>query len=328
MDRPDLDEFLTALDGFLDRPAAPEDAGTLKFLDIFCRSVGASEGHLLKANPDGRLTSLASLGVSPKFNREFNEARPSSGGPSPLDLAFQEQKVVPVINLKEEKSVPAWFKDFMATHGFKSLVAVPLLNHNNSVGVLCAYYNDVCLFDQGTVERLQMIGRMVGTSMEKSKEDGLDDLLRKLGESRFSRFQLFGAITEAMARSLESDGVFWGPARKAGEDWQVTVASGAGLPESAITQRYVMPRALADQMDRAPGSQISLSLPEKEWGDLKSLPIGRSRHAMCVPMRWAGEIKAGVVVWRNERPFSSGDVAILTRMAGLVSIILHSSNAE
>jgi hypothetical protein len=67
--RPDLDEFLSALGGFLDKQTSPQDPSYLRFLSMFCRSVGAAEGHFLRT--EGRiLSSAVSFGLGRTFDEE------------------------------------------------------------------------------------------------------------------------------------------------------------------------------------------------------------------------------------------------------------------
>jgi len=251
--RPDLDEFLGALGGFLEKPSTTGDPSNLRFLSMFCRSIGASEGHFLRRNEFGNLSSINSVGVPKDFDQKFNtDHLNASNEPSPLDEAFQQKEVIAIVELKKEKNIPPWFMKIMNDHGFNSLVAVPLIGSKEPVGILCAYYHDVCLFDQNTMDHLMTIGRMVGSATEKTigaeravslgaKDKVSDEFLKVLTTRQFSKAQVYDLLAKFAGKALSLGGVVCGPIRRNNEGLTMTVAGGYKISSSLISTRIVLP---------------------------------------------------------------------------------------
>ena len=260
VDRPDLDEFLSALNGFLDKPssgvtsssAAPgaKDPSHLRFLEIFLRSVGSSEGHLLHATDQDGLRSATTFGIRPTFEKEFNELMSKKDRDlTPLDAAYRDQQVVAVVEVKRGLGILPEFLELMARYDFKALIAVPLMGQRRAVGLLCAYYRDVCLFDRNTMDRLMTIGRMVGAATEKSvaagrmasldeHEKAVDDYLAAITRDPLTRVHVYELLAHATAKALHSSGLMCGPLHMDEKSLSLTVSDGAGIPASAIGQRF------------------------------------------------------------------------------------------
>lgn len=337
MGRPDLEEFLSALSGFVDKKSASPDSSYLKFLDIFCRSVGSTEGHLVRPGDGGRLESVSSFGVEPSFDDDFNKSR--DGGVSPLDDAFSGQRVVAIVEIKPS-GVPPWFYSLMQRHGYKALVAVPILSSAGTTGLLCAYYRDVCLFDQGTLERLLSLGRMLGgaeTSGAKPPAEGaaaapapaaargetdLDEFIESLTRRPFTKIQVFGGLVEAARRAFPGSAVVCGPLRVVSGDMLITIADGADVPSSAVSHRYALPRLLRQALvtgDAPP------SLSASEQGEFKALMKMTRAQILCRPLLWQGKTQAAVILWREGRAYDRGDGLRLGRLAAVAALALNAA---
>lgn len=332
LDRPDLDEFLSALNGFLDKPTAARDPGYLKFLEIFCRTVGSGEGHLLKPAPDGTLTSLVSFGVSSEFDRAYNSQRDPQR-PGPLDIAFREQKVVALVEVKKG-AAPDWYVDVAAKQGFRSVIAVPLLGHERAVGILCAYYRDVCLFDQGTLDRLMVIGRMVGAATEKSEAAGRasehdakelvsDGFLRLLTMKALTKPQIFQALSRVAGEAVMLDGLVTGPLREADGQLAMSVAAGEGVPSSLIGHRLVLP-ALLQRQFQSPSGMGSVTLTSVQATSMAPYLHFPSAAVSGARLVYQGTLEAGLIVWREaSRPFDADEEHLLMRLAGMSVLALQ-----
>lgn len=346
VDRPDLDEFLSALNGFLDKPAATspsaapgsKDPSHLRFLEIFLRSVGSSEGHLLHATEPAGLQSATTFGIRPTFEKEFNELMAQPGRElTPLDAAFRDQQVVAVVELKRGLGIPPWFLDFMAKYDFKALIAVPLLGQRRAVGLLCAYYRDVCLFDRNTVERLMTIGRMVGAATEKSvaagrveslgeHEKSIDDYLGALTRDPLNRVHVYELLSHATAKALQPTGIICGPLHVDETALSITVSEGTGIPATAIGQRLALPNMLAQQILLGEGLKPGALIPVSEWGALKPLLTGTSVATLCQPILWRKKPEGAALVWRSDRrPFTQEDSMLLKRLTSITSLALRAS---
>lgn len=334
MDRPDLDEFLSALNGFLEKQTTPQDPGYLRFLEIFCRSVGSSEGHLLKSNHAGQLESVLAYGAPPEFGDEFNRLKQDDNKPSPLDESFLDQKVVALVELKSGPYVPEWFLKLMKKYEYKSLVAVPLVGHNKPVGILCAYYHDFCLFDQGTLDRLMGIGRMVGAATEKSevagqveqhhaKDKTIDDFLRSLRSKTYEKLEVFTSLKSALSKNFGNIALMCGPVRPVNGALSLTVVDGEKIPGSLISKRLVLPSVVQKKLTTGAWPKNPGLLTPPEWGELQSLFNGKKTKLMCSAIGWQAKLLGAILVWRFDGDdFGEDDQILLERVAGIAALAL------
>ncbi|OVE76619.1 hypothetical protein BVX98_05460 [bacterium F11] len=358
--RPDLEEFLSALDGFLNKQSSSTELTYLKFLGIFCRSIGAGEGHLLRGTDDNQLQSVISFGMGKDFDQEFNKASGEAGLPdrqaglpdrqaglpdrqagqaggslSPLDLAFRQKEVMAIIDLTKDPDIPPWFLNIMKRNKFNSLVAVPLLGQKKTIGVLCAYYHDVCLFDQGTMDHLYMIGRMVGVATEKDftgasemlasqKTNEIDEFLKMVTTKSLTKLQLFGSLAKFAQTALESEVAICGPLRKMNNKLSFTVAAGAGISPNLISQRYNLPPLLEKSLLKANSRNAIFSAPKKDWGELKTMIEGNLLHGIGKTILWQNKIIGGIIGWRSgPTAFGESDNIMLNRLALIAALALN-----
>ena len=335
-ERPDLDEFLSALNGFLDKQAQPEDPRYARFLEIFCRTVGAADGHLLVRSASDVLESVVSCGVRPNFDQDFNQLHIASRQEAcPLDIAFQQERVVAIVELSKSPNCPDWFMNLMDKYTLRSLVAVPLVGQNKSIGVLCAYYRDVCLFDQGTLDRLMLIGRMVGGAMEKSvavekaqtfeaKEKVADAFLHSLVSKPFTRIQVLSQLTKVLKNTFSATAVICGTVKNNHDNPSLTVMEGHGIPVAAISRRVPLAPLLAKKIFSGKWAASAKPVPAADLGGLASLIKGESFSVLCDALLWQGTPQGAVVVCRGEGDaFDAQDELLLERLVGLASLALH-----
>lgn len=346
VDRPDLDEFLSALNGFLDKPSssattastAPgeKDPSHLRFLEIFLRSVGSSEGHLLHASDADGLRSATTFGIRPTFEKEFNELMSRKDRElTPLDAAYRDQQVVAVVELKRGIGIPPEFLELMDRYNFKALIAVPLMGQRRAVGLLCAYYRDVCLFDRNTVERLMTIGRMVGAATEKSvaagrmasvdeHEKALDDYLYSISTDALTRVHVYELLAQITAKALRPSGLLCGPLHIDATSLSITVSDGTGIPATVIGQRFALPAGLSQQLLIGEGNKPGSVLPVAEWGSLRSMMSGSSVATLCQPIIWRKKSEGALLAWRGEqRLFSPEEGMLLKRLTSLTALALR-----
>ncbi len=343
VDRPDLEEFLSALSGFVDKKDASPDSNYLKFLDIFCRSVGSSEGHLLRPGEAGRLASVSSFGVDAKFEGDFNASRDDSA--SPIDDAFTTHRVVAVVEIVAP-DVPAWFFKLTERFGYKALVAVPIIGPQGPTGVLCAYYRDVCLFDQGTLERLASIGRMLGgaegSSDRPAPRSGTtpavpppapapapaagpeDDFALTLTAHAFTKIQVFAQLVVTVGQAFPEASVICGPVRVVSGETMITVADGSGVPTSMVSHRFALPDGIRKNLGGAATGPVVLSTAQQ--GALKDLIKSPSAAVISRPLMWQGKMQAAVIAWRSGgTPLSSADEQRLGRFAAIAALALNAA---
>jgi len=330
--RPGLDDFLSALDSFLvQKPTKKEaDPGLLKFLGIFCRTIGANDGHFVKGTTPEELESVFSIGMGKGFDAEFNAVHAESlEEPAPIDTAVLKREVVAVVDISKDPELPAWFKSLMEKYKIDSMVAVPLMGSLGPVGVFCVYYHDVCLFDQGTLDHLMMIGRMVGAATEKPGEWGhgpssrpddgkaLDRLLAHLNDQPLSRIKIFEFFMEAVKNTADFSGAVCGPVRKSGNHYSVTVACGTKIPLTVITKAVSLPAFLIPQLG-------AIHKTGEIPGDLKPLLPASAKSVIYIPLKWQKGVLGMLVGWRLDgRDFQNVSTAALERLAGTASLAIQ-----
>lgn len=306
--RPDLDEFLSALSGFLDKQTSPQDPSHARFLTMFCRSIGATDGQFLQQSENGKLTATVSCGVTRTFEEDFLRACQTPGRVSPLEEAFQKKEVIAIIDLKKTPQTASWFVELMTKHNFNSLVAVPLLGASQTVGVLAAYYHDVCLFDRNTVDHLMVLGRMVGAATEKSLAAGqsnihaaqekiTDEFLNLLVEKSLTEEEIYRVVGRLVSEALKLDGMLCGPMRSSG-------------PGFVLASKEVPP-FIADEFLGKPVQRL-----RRTWNGIEATFIGLAfvRHK---------KIYGGLIGWKGkESEFNPADLSLSKRLIKVASLVL------
>jgi hypothetical protein len=334
-----MDEFLSALSGFLGKQALPSDPGQLRFLEIFFRTVKSDKGHLLKVTETGQLVSVVSTGIGTTFDEDFNLAHASAvNEPSPLDMAFREREPIAIVDLSRDPDIPVWFADLMKKYKFVSLVAVPLMGENKPIGILCAYYQDVCLFDRATLGHLMMIGRMVGSASEKSqvaqkaashgeKEKSADQFLRILTTKVFSKIQIYSMLAKIASESLPITGLMCGPLSKSNQGLMMTVFGGMGLPASTQSTQIALPVFLATRFMTGTLSSEGDARSERDWGALAPYVNSPQSVDLTRSIQWQNTLEGAVVAWRNgQQRFDADEVALLGRLCDIAALALHAGN--
>ena len=336
--QPDLEEFLSALSGFLTKETVPSDPGNLRFLEIFFRTVKSEKGHLLKASETGDLKSIISYGIDPQFDTDFNKTHAQAlNEPSPLDVAFRQKDAVAIVDLSKEPDVPPWFDSLMKKYSFKSLVAVPLMGVTEPIGILCAYYNDVCLFDQATLGHLMMIGRMVGGATEKSlvadraeshgeKEKVADRFLKILTSKAFSKAQVYTLMAKIYSEAVQVSGLICGPVVKTTRGLTLSVAAGVGLPSLAASPQVLLPAFITTKFLSGLERNDFSTHSNEAWGEMEPLVKFPLSVEVSRPLSWQNMLEGGVIAWRaGNQKFDDDDYLLLGRLAAIGSLALHVS---
>lgn len=334
-----MDEFLSALSGFLGKQALPSDPGQLRFLEIFFRTVKSDKGHLLKVSETGQLTSVVSTGLGTQFDEDFNRAHASADNePCPLDIAFREREPIAIVDLSRDPDIPGWFSELMKKYKFASLVAVPLLGESKPVGILCAYYQDVCLFDRATLGHLMMIGRMVGSASEKSlvaqkaishdqKEKYADQFLRILISKSFSKIQVYSMLAKIASEALPVTGLICGSLVKSNQNLAMTVLGGSGIPASVLSTQAPLPVFLTTRFITSSNLPEGEPRSERDWGPLSQLVNSSLSVDLVRPLQWQNNVEGAVVAWRNgPQKFDPEEISLLTRLCDIASLALHVSS--
>jgi len=337
--RPDLEEFLSALDGFLvtqKDQKATSDLSYFKFLGIFCRSIGAREGHFVRSG-SGNLQSIFSFGMGAEFDKEFNASVPP--GPHalcPLETALKQKEVIAVVDLSKDPDIPEWFMNIMKRRNFGSLVAVPILGRKDPTGVMCAYYHDICLFDQGILDHLMMIGRLVGaaTEMESAskptKPEGLEILdqieghyLQWLTTKSNDKLDVCMTVCKLAHTFLEATGVVCGLVHQTGGEMSLTIIGLSGIDGKLLSQRFLIPAQIkASFLSDKKGGIISMQ--ENDWQGFRTFITYHAPHGLVKPLIWQGQLSGAILAWRSQAiPFGPLHEKGLERLAFLTALALN-----
>lgn len=336
--RPDLEEFFGALGGFLKEETPPSDLSYQKFVGVFCRSIGAPQGHIVKPAPSGELESVHAFGLDSSFSDAFNNlSKNGDDDPSPIHRSYANKQVIAIADMNKDPRLPAWFRSLMNQQGFHSLVAIPLMGRSKMAGVLCAYYHDVCLFDQGTLDHLLMIGRMVGSALDEkpvplppSKSASSDDFsdmdrfLESLLRKPLQAVQIIEEAARFAKAGVGATGLVSGRIQKKDADIFISFDAGSGFPATMGGKELAIPPFLRVSLLSGSPTQLLPSKTMEEWGAFRPFITGRESYGLISPIGWGTDLKGAVVAWRCEAvPFTFQDGLFLKRIGAIVSLALR-----
>ncbi len=302
---------------------------------MFCRSIGASDGQLLKITPQGTLRSISSVGLPKNFDIEFNQLiEKYQGQPTPHSEAFRRKEVIAIVDLKKDKMIAGWLLKFLDANKISSMVAVPLFGREESLGVLCAYYHDVCLFDGNTLEHLTMIGRMIGSAMERPTEmtadmgsdiggHVVDDLLSQLNERGDTQARVFQLLADVIMKATTVGGVVVGPVKEEQDRLLFKIVGAAGIPDDERNSIYPLPPFLIQKLSVDEGLADVDVAGADQWGSLRHLLNGSSVKYFVFPLG-SIEKKVGCVIgWiSDDSQFGADMPALIARLAKIASLAI------
>ncbi|MFN0118059.1 MAG: GAF domain-containing protein [Elusimicrobiota bacterium] len=336
LDRPDLEEFLSALDGFLIQPFSFQDSSYSRFLDIFCRTIGASEGHFLKKNESGHLVSVVSYGMKDGFDSKFNTLCSSHlKDQTPYLTALDSHKVEALVELIEKENCPSWLWKFLDKEGFKSLLVVPLVGQNQTSGVFCAYYRDVCLFDRSTVERLAALGKMMGSASERNlnaeirqpdalKEKVTDDLLRIFIHNFPRKIDLFALTSHLVKELWKPEGFVFGKLNMMTSPPVFTVLDAVNVPTETVSRRFELPEFIVKKVIEKKWRPEIRLFSHTEVGTLKSFIQSEEISILTSILVWRDMPQAFLVLWKNAaQSFEERDLGICERISSLMALAIN-----
>jgi hypothetical protein len=252
-------------------------------------------------------------------------------------MAFQEKEPVAIVDVARDPDIPAWFLKLMKNHGFISMVAVPLMGAEKPIGILCAYYQDICLFDRATLGHLMMIGKMVGGASEKSiaaekavthgeREKAADQFLKILTSKDSSKVQIYSLLAKIASEAISASGLLCGPLTKTTRGLTLTVAGGTGISPSVLSHQCVLPVFLTTRFLSGVGAADGSTRTLSEWGEMKSLVSDNVSVDLARPLTHRNNLEGAIVAWRAGTVlFSEDDGVLLTRLADIASLALRAA---
>ncbi len=194
---------------------------TLNYQDVI-RVVAMRVGSLIEAQfasvllPDagGRFLSIvASFNLSAEYIWAVNKKQRIPLNKGPIGDAFSQQRPVFVENVLSDPGYEPW-KHMASVQGYSSLVALPLMAKDESIGVICIYFAEPRLLNSDEIELLTTAANEAAIAIENSRifndlQEAFVGTIRSLAETidakdtytrgHSEKVSLYG---EAIARSL------------------------------------------------------------------------------------------------------------------------------
>ena len=194
---------------------------TLNYQDVI-GVVAMRVGNLIEAQfasvllPDagGRfLNIVASYNLSAEYIWAVNKKQRVPVNKGPLGDAFSQQRPVFVENVLSDPGYEPW-KHMASVQGYSSLIALPLMAKDESIGVICIYFAEPRLLNPDEIELLSTAANEAAIAIENSRifnnlQEAFVGTIRSLAETidakdtytrgHSEKVSLYG---EAIARSL------------------------------------------------------------------------------------------------------------------------------
>ncbi len=168
---------------------------TLNYQEVI-NAVAQKVGSLFGAQfasvliPDEKRRNLkivASFNLSREYIWAINKKRRMPMGAGPVGKAFMERKPFVVENVFSDRSYEQW-KHIASMQGYASLIALPLVAKNESIGVICIYFAEPRKFDQAEIDLLATSANESAIAIENARmyldlQEALVGTIRSLAET-------------------------------------------------------------------------------------------------------------------------------------------------
>jgi sugar diacid utilization regulator/GAF domain-containing protein len=166
-----------------------------------CRLTEFDYAAVQLANAErSQLTIEAASGLSPAYIEHVNSDRPIQLQPgeyygSPSSRAFRSGVPVSIEDTYTDPTFAPW-KEIAAEQGYRSLFAVPLVYHDETIGVLACYRSDPYRVPPDVEELLKMLAGQAATAIQAAK-------LRARQQQRISELRAINTSLDGKTRLLE-----------------------------------------------------------------------------------------------------------------------------
>ena len=177
--------------------------------------IGAQFASVLLPDENRRfLNIVASYNLSAEYIWAINKKRRVPLGVGPLGKAFVERRPFAVENVIYDQSYDQW-KHIAAIQGYSSLIALPLLAKDESIGVICIYFAEPRMLAADEIELLATSANEAAIAIENARvyedlQDAFVGTIRSLAETidakdTYTRghSERVSLYSEAIARGLE-----------------------------------------------------------------------------------------------------------------------------
>jgi HD-GYP domain-containing protein (c-di-GMP phosphodiesterase class II) len=207
--------------------------------------IGAQCASVLLPDESGRyLNIVASYNLSIEYVWSVNRKRRIPLGVGPLGKAFSLKQPFMVSDVLNDSSYDNW-KHIASIQGYSSLIALPLLAKDESIGVICIYFAEPRILKEDETDLLTTAANEAAIAIENARmyedlQEAFVGTIRSLAETidakdaytrgHSERVSLYG---EAIARGLELDGEELQTIRYAGYLHDV---GKIGIPDAILTK--------------------------------------------------------------------------------------------
>jgi len=207
--------------------------------------IGAQFASVLLPDKNQRhLNIVASYNLSAEYVWTINKKHYIPVGVGPLGRAFTEQKAFTVTDVLSDRSYEQW-RHLASIQGYSSLIALPLLSKDESIGVISIYFTEKRELKKEEIDLLTTAANEAAIAIENARmyenlQDAFVGTIRSLAETIDAKdpytrghSERVSLYSEAIARGLELTGEELQTIRYAGYLHDV---GKIGIPDAILTK--------------------------------------------------------------------------------------------
>lgn len=207
--------------------------------------IGAQFASVLLPDKNQRhLNIVASYNLSAEYVWTINKKHCIPMGVGPLGRAFTEQKPFTVTDVLSDRSYEQW-RHLASIQGYSSLIALPLLSKDESIGVISIYFTEKRELNKEEIDLLTTAANEAAIAIENARmyenlQDAFVGTIRSLAETIDAKdpytrghSERVSLYSEAIARGLELKGEELQTIRYAGYLHDV---GKIGIPDAILTK--------------------------------------------------------------------------------------------
>jgi GAF domain-containing protein len=304
-------------------------------IDTATRLTRADDGNIIREDAGSFGLAVFTAGVPASFreiigSRKFGPERGSAMGRSLLEL--KPVQILDVLADPEYTLVEA-----QREIGFRTILAIPLLNEGVPIGVLSIWRGQVDPFSDAEIRLLTTFAEQAAVTMRLARvldetregyerESAVGQVLASIARSSFDLPSVLNAVTESAARLTHADS--GNLAVIEGGEYRIAAAYGeksAELKRMFEASRITLDRgSMAGRVTLERRTvQIPDVLADPEYHQLQMQEVVGFRTLLGVPLMRAGEPTGVLMMQRSEvRPFTDQEIALITTFADQAALAI------